>query len=73
MPATKHRPPVQILNSVCPVCGGPIMPTGMLVELPTGRRGESLLVVHVCSDDCAEATRADAERYSAAARDNRRG
>lgn len=73
MPTAKHRPPVQILNGVCPVCGGPITPTSHLVELPAGRRGDSLVIVHICSGDCVEAARADADRYLAAARDGRRG
>jgi hypothetical protein len=73
MPSLKKQPPMQIVNTVCPVCGGAIRSTSPLVELSSGRKHELSLLVHVCGDACRLAARADEERYVAAARDNRRG
>ena len=73
MPATKHQPPFEIANRLCPVCGGPIAAKARRIELPAGRRGDSQVTLRCCSDACAEGARADAARYVAAARDDRRG
>ena len=62
-------------NTICPVCGSPIRPEMLLVELATGSEGhqhqdQTQRGIRLCSKECAETAERSPQKYQAAAASN---